>query len=146
MRSLISALSLVFVAAIPAKAQDTAHARHKPAARHEMGKEHHMSSSWKEMNAFHEILSATFHPARDKKDFKPLRARSEQLAATARAWSASTAPAPCNTPELKSTVAWISTYALEIGNQVLSKASDEDLLKSITSLHDKFEQVEKGCH
>ena len=110
--------------------------------KHDMSMMHH--SAWKEMDAFHALLAATYHPAADKKDLKPLRAKSDSLAAAARAWAASTAPS-CATEAVKSAVATISTDVLAIGNQVLANASDADLTKAIGAVHAKFESVEKAC-
>lgn len=125
-------LSASLFVATPVMAQGHAH----DAAKHE-------ASSWKEMDAFHKLLGATFHPVAGKKDLKPLRAKADSLAAAARAWAASTPPKACS--DVRTTVGEISTDALAIGNQVLANASDADLTKSITALHDKFEAVEKKC-
>lgn len=105
----------------------------------------HMAGPWKEMNAFHTALAATYHPAANQKNLKPLREKADALAAAARSWTASTPPAACADPALKSTIASISTDALAIGNQVLANASDAELSRAITELHAKFETVEQKC-
>jgi hypothetical protein len=137
--------ALVLAASLTAAASLGAQAKPKEAMKHDMGQMNHMSGPWKEMNAFHTLLGATFHPASEKKDLKPLREKADALAAAARAWTASAPPAACDDAATKSTVAAISTDALAIGNQVLANASDADLTKAITALHDKFEAVEKKC-
>lgn len=135
--------------AVTAGAQAQDHSKHqeKPreAMKHDMGKMDHMAGPWKEMNAFHAQLAATFHPAKDQKNLKPLREKADALAAAARAWTASTPPAACSDAATKSAVAAISTDALAIGNQVLANATDAELTTAITALHDKFEVVEKKC-
>lgn len=133
----ISALALTasLFFASPVLAQGRAHdaaAKHKPTA-------------WKEMDAFHALLGATFHPAQGKKDLKPLRAKADSLSAAARSWAASTPPKACAATDIRTTVGELSTDALAIGNQVLQQATDADLMKSITALHTKFEVVEKKC-
>jgi hypothetical protein len=50
-----------------------------------------MMGPWKEMNAFHRVLGATWHPA-SKNDLVPLRVRAKELKAAADAWAASKAP------------------------------------------------------
>jgi hypothetical protein len=134
-------------ATLGAQAQDHAKHQEKPkeAMKHDMGQMNHMAGPWKEMNAFHAVLAATFHPAKDQKNVKPLREKADALAAAARAWTASTPPAACADAATRSTVAAISTDALAIGNQVLANAADAELTKAITELHDKFETVEKKC-
>jgi hypothetical protein len=105
----------------------------------------HMKSAWKEMDSFHTLLAATYHPASNKKDVAPLRAKANDLAAAARAWSTSNPPATCNTSEVKSRVATIATDALGIANEVLASATSASLIDSINDLHTKFEKVEKAC-
>lgn len=147
MRLLAALGAIAMISTTPLAAQD--HTKHqekgKGAMKHDMEKMDHMAGPWKEMNAFHKLLGATYHPVADKKNVKPLREKADALAAAAREWAASTPPASCNTQEVKSTVATISTDALAIGNQVLAQAADAELAKAITSLHDKFEGVEKKC-
>lgn len=142
MRRLVFAGAVLVLSASVLSAQSTSA---KPPMKHDMGKMDHMASSWKEMDEFHKLLGATFHPVKEKKNTKPLREKADALAAAARAWTASTPPASCGSAEVKSTVAAISTDALAIGNQVLAQASDDELSKAITTLHDKFEGVEKKC-
>ncbi|MBK8249711.1 MAG: hypothetical protein IPK85_20270 [Gemmatimonadetes bacterium] len=141
--ALALAASLTVATSLGAQARQSD--KPKEAMKHDMGQMNHMSGAWKEMNAFHTLLGATFHPASEKKDLKPLREKADALAAAARAWTASTPPAACADAATRSTVAAISTDALAIGNQVLANASDGDLTKAITALHDKFETVEKKC-
>lgn len=112
----------------------------KPAQEHHMM----MMSTWKEMNAFHDVLRATYHPWQDKKDIAPLKRLADRLSATARTWAASPAPA-CATEPVRTAVSQISTETLALGNQVLANASDVDLGKAIAQVHEKFEVVEKAC-
>jgi hypothetical protein len=114
-------------------------------------KEHDMSKmmeqmgrSWKEMNAFHQLLAATYHPA-SKDTLQPLRDRAAELAVAAKAWSGSTAPASCNSDEIKQKVATLATDAQGIAAQVQAKATDADLKTSIAALHALFESVEMTC-
>lgn len=139
--AVVVACAALCAAAAGAEAQ----AKPKEEMKHEMGKMDHMGGPWKEMNAFHTQLAATFHPAKDQKNLKPLREKANALAAAARAWTASTPPASCSDAAIKSAVAAISTDALAIGNQVLANATDAELTTAITALHDKFEVVEKKC-
>ncbi len=105
----------------------------------------HMKSAWKEMDTFHTVLAAAYHPASSKKDVGPLREKANDLAFAAKSWSTSTPPASCNTAEVKSRVATIASDALAIANEVLASATDASLLTSIDELHTKFEKVEKAC-
>lgn len=138
-------LAVLSASSIQAQATTTAdkakHAQHQDQA----AQQGHMASGWKEMDAFHKLLGATYHPVEKSGDVKPLRAGASDLSAAARAWAASTPPASCNTEDLRSAVTTISIDALAIANQTLANASDADLKTAITALHDKFEKVEKSC-
>src|SRR5688500_7904678 len=86
-------LIAAFVAAIvPAQltAQDTT--RPKPDSGRGM-MDDHMMGPWKEMNAFHRVMAATWHPASQKGDVAPLKARVKELLTSADAWAASKPPA-----------------------------------------------------
>ena len=108
-------------------------------------KGHSMSSGWKEMDAFHKLLAAAYHPVEKTGDLKPLRSSAGELSAAARSWSGSAAPAACNTEAVRSSVSAISIDALAIANQVLAGADDAALKTAIAALHEKFEGVEKAC-
>lgn len=139
------ALSVFAASALQAQSSSSAEkAKHEHPAPAEM-KGHMMSSGWKEMDAFHKLLAAAYHPAEMGGDLKPLRASASELSASARAWTGSTPPAACNTEVVKTDVANVSTDALAIANQVLANASDADLKTALTALHTKFQQVEKAC-
>lgn len=143
---LLSLLAISLVAAATVQAQSAA-TTEKPKHEHptQAAQQTHMSSGWKEMDAFHKLLGATYHPVEKSGDLKPLRASANDLSAAARAWAASTAPAKCRTEAVRTAVSTISIDALGIANQVLANAQDAELKASITKLHDKFEEVEKAC-
>jgi hypothetical protein len=139
--------ALAFLAATSLQAQSASSAE-KPKQEHpqQAAKQGHaMASGWKQMDAFHKLLGATFHPVEKSGDLKPLRASANDLSAAAREWAASTAPANCRTEAVRTAVSTISLDALGIANQVLANAQDSELKASITKLHDKFEEVEKAC-
>jgi hypothetical protein len=137
----IAALAATF----PAAAAQSQSAGQPPKAAAKKHMPEHEMSPWKEMNSFHDILAATYHPSADDGNLKPLREKADALAAKAREWSASTAPAACASDSLRTTVGAISMDAVAIANQVLAQASDVDLKKAIAALHDKFQTVERSC-
>jgi len=139
------ALSVFTAGALQAQTATADKAKHDQHQAQGAMKDHMMSSGWKEMDAFHKLLGAAYHPAEKSSDFKPLRASANDLSAAARAWTGSTPPAACNTEAVKVAVAKISTDALAIANQVLASASDADLKPAIAALHEDFEKVEKSC-
>lgn len=105
----------------------------------------HAASPWKEMDAFHATLGATYHPAADKGDFAPLKAKAPDLAANAKTWAASAIPAACAKPDTKASVDAIAAAAAALAGQVKTGAPDSELKTAISAIHEKFETVEHAC-
>jgi hypothetical protein len=66
----------------------------KPAAPagHSMDHGHDMkepATGWKELDAFHELMAASWHPAKGQNDLKPAKAKAADLAKAAKTWSES---------------------------------------------------------
>ncbi len=107
----------------------------------------HMMSPWKEMNAFHRVLGATWHPA-SKNDLVPLRVRANELKAAADAWAASKAPespAACSGEEVRAAVAKLARDTRGIALMITAGADDSWLAASLKGVHDSFEKVESRC-
>ena len=133
-RSLLTAVSLsalVFVAPLTAQSMDH-------------GSDHHMSSGWKEMDAFHTLMAATWHPAKAN-DLKPIRAKADSLSLAAQAWSKAKVPMACDTGPLKTAIADVVTGTAKVEQLVAKSASDADLHAALHDVHERFEVVEKGC-
>ena len=99
----------------------------------------------KEMKDFHTVMSQTFHPA-EEGNFKPLRTRSEEMIKTAEAWKKSAIPASYKDVKgIETTLAKLVDGSKNIDKQVKANASDEELKKSITALHDVFHTIVGLC-
>lgn len=105
----------------------------------------HGATAWKEMDTFHKVLGATYHPAADARNLAPLKAASADLAAKATAWEASVAPSACAGSEVKANVASVAKGARDLAGLVQGGAGDDQLVAAITAVHDTFEKVEKAC-
>lgn len=105
---------------------------------------HHTASGWKELDAFHEVMAATWHPAKEN-DLKPIRAQADSLAASAKRWAASKVPAACDTKPIKDAIADVVTGSLKVTQLVTSRAADTELRSALHDVHERFEVVEKGC-
>lgn len=113
---------------------------------HEGMKDHHGKSAWKELDAFHSVMAAAWHPAQEKGDLAPARARATELLAKAEAWEASSAPAGCVKPETKAKLAKLVVNAKRVVELVEKKGSDDALKSSVKVLHDDFEAgLESSC-
>ena len=125
----LAAACIAFAA--PASAQD--HAAH-----------HAARSGWKELDAYHDLMASTWHPAQ-KDDLKPARAKADSLSAAAKAWSESKAPAACDTKVIKDAIAEVVVGTTKVLHLVHGNAADAELKAAMHDVHEKFEVVEKGC-
>ena len=78
---------LILITPLSLTAQDSA--KPKPEAEKKGMMDDHMMGPWKEMNAFHRVMGATWHPASQKGDLAPLKAKAKELLSAADAWAAS---------------------------------------------------------
>ncbi|HEX6314509.1 MAG TPA: hypothetical protein VFZ73_06595 [Gemmatimonadaceae bacterium] len=141
-----TAFFLILIATA-ANAQDTTRSR-PDSARPQMKMDDHMMGPWKEMNAFHRVMAATWHPASQKSDLAPLKARAKDLVTTADAWAASKAPsmpASCAREPVVGTPAKVAAQARALAALVESGGEDTRLKTALKELHDTFEVAEKGC-
>lgn len=112
---------------------------------HSKMEQEHGKSPWKELDAYHEFMMATWHPANGKNDLAPTRAKIVDMAASAKVLAASKAPAGCDTPKLKEAAATLSKETQGVADLVAKKADDAALKTAMKNLHDKFEVLEMGC-
>lgn len=127
----------------PAKPDDHAamHAEHMK--RMQQGDKSH---TWKELDAYHGLMMATWHPAKDKNDMAPTRRMIGSMVTSAKAVAASKAPAGCQKPELLKAQAGLVGETEKVQKLVDAKADDTTLKAAMKALHDAFEVLEEGCN
>ena len=101
-------------------------------------------AKWNEMEAFHEVMSKTFHPSEEGK-LEPIRTRSQEMADKAKAWKSSSAPEGYNKKAVKKSLNALVKGANEINSLVKSKAADDILKKKLSALHDVFHEIMEKC-
>lgn len=99
---------------------------------------------WKELAAFHDVMSETFHPAEEGK-LDPIKSRSGEMVAAAKEWKKSTPPAEFNKPEIQASLDKLVKGSKELDKMVKNNASDPDLTKKLTDLHDVFHEIVGLC-
>jgi hypothetical protein len=105
----------------------------------------HASSGWKELDAYHEFMMATWHPATGQNDLAPLRARAAEMAASAAALAESTPPKGCDTPALRAAAKGLASATSDLKAAAVNGAADATLKTALSALHDRFETLEGGC-
>jgi hypothetical protein len=139
--------SLLSIAPVVGNAQDTTRARPDSSARPGM-MDDHMMGPWKEMNAFHRVMGAAWHPASQKNDLAPLRAQAKALQVAAVAWAESkppSMPASCGSDVVRKAVGTVSREATALVALVDSSAGDARLKAALKVVHDAFEVAEQSC-
>lgn len=99
------------------------------------------SGDWKELNAFHRIMAAAYHPLKDSGNLAPTRKLINQLADEAEKWSGAALPDKVDTPEVKEKLQKLKTDARALANEIHDGASDEIVKNRMIKLHDQFHAV-----
>ncbi|HSK12992.1 MAG TPA: hypothetical protein VK907_07230 [Phnomibacter sp.] len=99
---------------------------------------------WAQLKEFHGVMSQTFHPAEEGK-LDPIKSRSGEMLEKAVAWQKSTPPAEFNKPEIKKELKSLVKGSRELDKMVKKNASDADLTKKLTDLHDVFHNIVGLC-
>src|SRR5688572_15088233 len=114
------------------------------ASAQDMASDHHAASGWKELDAYHTLMAASWHPAKSN-DLKPIRARADSLSLAAKLWSESKVPAACDKAPIKAAIADVVSGSAKVAQLVSVNAADAELRAALSDVHDRFEVVEKGC-
>ena len=106
-------------------------------------------AKWQELDAFHDVMSKTFHPAEEGK-LEPIRSRSAEMVEKAIAWKNSTAPEGYDKSAVLKNLKKLVNGAKEINKMVKKNVSDKELKEELSELHDVFHEIvekcEKGYH
>jgi hypothetical protein len=106
---------------------------------------HGAPAAWKEMDAYHMLVMATWHPAKDKNDLAPTRAKAAEMVTSAKTLAASKAPAHCQTPTVLKAQSELPAETAKVAALVTAKVADAELKAALKTLHDKFDVLEQGC-
>lgn len=101
-------------------------------------------AKWQELDAFHEVMSKTFHPSEEGK-LEPIRSRSAEMLDKAIAWKNSTAPEGYDKTAVMENLKKLVKGAKEINKMVKKNASDKELKEELSELHDVFHEIVEKC-
>jgi hypothetical protein len=103
------------------------------------------TATWKEKDAFHTVMSQTFHPM-ESGDFKPIRKRSNEMYMAAKNWSKSTIPANLENPkEISKMLKNLVKESKSLDNKIKTGCTNEYITKKLTGLHDIFHDLVGAC-
>ncbi len=107
--------------------------------------QHEGMSGWKELDAYHMLMMATWHPAKSNGDVAPIKAKATDMVAAAKLLAASTPPKSCATPQLKDAANNLVPQTQGVADLVARQAADGTIKDALKLLHDKFDVLEEGC-
>lgn len=100
---------------------------------------------WPEKDAFHEVMSHTFHPA-EEGDFAPIRSRIDEMVTKAIAFKNSEIPSYFeNKTKIRKSLKKLVKQTKAFSKKIKSGASDADLKEDFMALHDTFHTVVGLC-
>lgn len=106
-------------------------------------------TGWLALDAFHETLAATWHPAARSNDLAPARTRAGELWARADSLSATTAPASlsaeCKAAATPAALGGLAREAKAFADLSAGRAPDPQLKAALRRVHDRFELFEHRC-
>jgi len=100
--------------------------------------------AWKEMNDFHTVMAATFHPAEEGK-LDPIKKRSQEMADKAIAWQKSKAPEGYDKEKVEASLEKLVQGTKALNKLVKEKSSDKVLKEKLSGLHDIFHEIMEKC-
>jgi hypothetical protein len=99
---------------------------------------------WPEKDAFHEVMSQTFHPSEEGK-FDPIKQRIGEMVTKSKAWQKSTPPAELNKPEIKEGLSNLVKGTKSLEKTIKKGATDAEIKTQFTALHDVYHGVVGLC-
>ena len=101
--------------------------------------------AWPEMDAFHTVMSQTWHPVEDG-NYQPIRERADELAEVAETWRKSTIPAEYQAQkDIKKKLKELAKETKELAKEIKAGSSDEDIKEDLQELHDLFHAIVGLC-
>lgn len=101
-------------------------------------------SGWKELDAFHTVMAAAWHPVMAG-DFKPARAKAVELASALTAWQKSKGPAACENEATRTGLRGMTEDIRSYNDAVKREASDDAVRATLRRVHDGFEKFAEPC-
>lgn len=99
---------------------------------------------WKEMYAFHDVMSPSFHAA-EVGNLQPLRERADQLLTRAKTWQGAAVPEGYDPAKTADTLKRLVKQCKQIKKAVKAQKSDAELTEMITTAHDIFHEIMEKC-
>ena len=102
-------------------------------------------ASWPEMDAFHTVMSQTWHPV-EEGNYQPIKDRADELANAAEAWKKSAVPTQfAAQKDIKKKLKELAKETKELAKEIKKGCSDEEIKEDLKELHDLFHDIVGLC-
>lgn len=101
-------------------------------------------AKWPQLEAFHKVMSQTYHPA-EKGDFQPIRKRATELSEAMSNLIGTPFPEAYRSSDVKVLVAHLEERVAVVNKMVESKVTDKELMISLNEAHEVFHKLESVC-
>lgn len=102
------------------------------------------NDKWAELDAYHNVMSQTFHPAEEGK-LEPIRKHAGELAEKAKQWLESKPPKVYDSADIKALLVKLNAESKTLADAIAKGAKDEQIKKDLTALHDRFHEIIGAC-
>lgn len=100
---------------------------------------------WAELEAFHKVMSATFHPA-EEGNFEPVKTRISEMVEAAAKMNSNPVPAEFNKTEILEAAKKLEADSKALEDKIKGNAANEEIFKSLNALHDTFHTIVGLCN
>lgn len=101
-------------------------------------------AKWAELEAFHKVMSQTFHPA-EEGDMGPVMARSGELAQKAKDLKKSAIPSAYQTKAVKTSLKGLAKQSALVDKMVKKGKPEAEIKQALFVAHDRFHDVMGAC-
>lgn len=109
-------------------------------------KEKSQAGEWKELDAFHEIMAASYHPLKDSGNVEPAKKLIGQLADEAEKWSTAALPEKVDNEKVKANLQQLKTDTRALADEIKNGATDEVVKEKLTAIHTLFHHLSEAWH
>ncbi|HYG01989.1 MAG TPA: hypothetical protein VD927_06050 [Chryseosolibacter sp.] len=100
------------------------------------------SEEWKEMDDYHMVMAETFHPYKDSADLAPVKAKANDLVASAEKWLNAPLPKKVDNDQMKSKIERLKNESVALRDKVQA-GNDQEIGDNLTKLHDTFHEIQE---
>jgi hypothetical protein len=99
---------------------------------------------WPAIKEFHDVMSATFHPA-EEGNLAPIKARSEEMMTKAAALLTAPKPSEFKTKAILEASEKLKSQSIGLNALIMGNGSNESIVKELTEMHDVFHEIVGLC-